>query len=422
MPRLAWLIFACLLSLPLFGSQDAPDAAVPAEPAAVASFTAFGSPAPVLAAVAAPNAGEEFSRFVTQITGVAMSPLLGLGAVGAWEYFRTEDSANLAWYAKPVFWMSALFLVVLVAAKDVLGAAIPAGWKKPLDIADTLENKLTGLLATGAFVPIAVDQISKFLAGGGGQSAQVLTGADGSTIAAIDWSPFLTVAMVPLTAAVFLAVWLLSHAINVLILISPFGPVDAALKAARTSVMGGLAAVSAFNPWLAAICSGVIIIVALLLAGWAFRLTVFGTVFSWDFLTFRTFRNSVEPRSNRAFAGRKLPSVPNRSLGRLEIAEDGAVVFRWRPWLVLPARTVALPTGDTVVGKGLFHPILTRVEGALEKPSHLISFPPRHRGHEEELMRVYRAREVREVGLMRGWALMKELIGLGSRPAATAQT
>jgi hypothetical protein len=377
------------------------------------------------AATPAPSArAAAVSGFVTQVTGVAISPLLGLGAVGAWEYFQTEDKSNLSWYAQPLFWALALGLAALVAAKDAFGAAVPTGWKKPLDVADAVENKVTALLATGTFLPIAVMQVSKMLATGAGDAALMMPAEAGGVMppAFIDWSPLLAILLFPLTAMVFLSVWLLSHAINVLILISPFGPVDAALKAARTSVMGLLAVTSMINPWMGALISLVIVVLALLLAGWAFRLTVFGTVFSWDFITLRGMRSrgvSVDPRSNRAFAGKRLAGVPNRTLGNLNVADDGSIVFRFRPWLVGKAKEIPVPTENTILGKGMLHPVITQVETAMDKPKHLITFPPRFRGREEGLQAVYRISQIREVGLLRGWRWLMETLGFGpsERPA-----
>ena len=57
-------------------------------------------------------------------------------------------------------------------------------------------------------------------------------------LGAADFSGLLSVLTVPLGLAVFLVVWLGSHAINVLILLSPWGAIDAGLKAARTALLG----------------------------------------------------------------------------------------------------------------------------------------------------------------------------------------
>src|SRR6185295_9560396 len=46
------------------------------------------------------NPGIEAAQTLSMITGVAISPLLGVGAVGAWKYFETPEDkrANLVWY------------------------------------------------------------------------------------------------------------------------------------------------------------------------------------------------------------------------------------------------------------------------------------------------------------------------------------
>src|SRR5262245_61014807 len=80
--------------------------------------------------------GSEAAKAITTITGVAISPLLGVGAVGAWDWWKcpSEKRSQLSWYAKPVFWLPALLLAIVVAAKDVVGTVMPPGVKKPLDV------------------------------------------------------------------------------------------------------------------------------------------------------------------------------------------------------------------------------------------------------------------------------------------------
>src|SRR5262245_36082568 len=72
---------------------------------------------------AEPKMGLEIAKTITMITGVAISPLLGVGAYGAWTWVGAteEERADLPWYAKPVFWLPALLVVGLVFIKDVGG-------------------------------------------------------------------------------------------------------------------------------------------------------------------------------------------------------------------------------------------------------------------------------------------------------------
>ena len=51
----------------------------------------------------------ELAQTISLITGVAISPLLGTGAVGAWRYFQVktpQERANLPWFAQPWFWFA----------------------------------------------------------------------------------------------------------------------------------------------------------------------------------------------------------------------------------------------------------------------------------------------------------------------------
>ena len=68
--------------------------------------------------------------------------------------------ARLPWYAQPKFWLPALLVVAICAAKDALGATLPPGFKKPLDVLETIENKFSGLIAAGAVVPFAMDAMA----------------------------------------------------------------------------------------------------------------------------------------------------------------------------------------------------------------------------------------------------------------------
>src|SRR5262249_55831097 len=65
--------------------------------------------------------GVELAQTLSTITGVAISPLFGVGAVGAWKYAeaKTPDArAKLPWFAQPWFWAPALIIVILCALKD----------------------------------------------------------------------------------------------------------------------------------------------------------------------------------------------------------------------------------------------------------------------------------------------------------------
>jgi len=115
---------------------------------------------------------------------------------------------------------------------------------------------------------------------------------EGGFFAAIDAATIGNAMLVPLAWILFGIVWLAGHAINMLILISPFTSVDTALKGLRLSLLSLVAGSAAMNPYFGAGIALVVILAAWLLAGWSFRLTIFGSVYIWDFVTIRRKRSS----------------------------------------------------------------------------------------------------------------------------------
>lgn len=377
---------------------------------------------PIQAATAAAPAAKDsspssaYAKTISTVTGVAISPLLGTAALGAWQATKAktpEEKAALPWYAQWSFFVPALALVGLCACKDSIGAVLPPGMKKPLDVLETIENKASGLVAAGAVVPFTMSALSKMIIAQSAPAGDVLTanGMAAVQVGAIDWSWALSILTVPIGVAVFLVVWMASHAINALILLSPWGAIDAALKGARTALLGLIALTATLSPWISAILSLVVVLIAYLIAGWAFRLTIFGTIFSWDFFTFRKHRfQVVEKGENLLFSSNTLSEqgVPMRTYGRLRLEPaNGKLVFRYRPWLVLPEKTLDVKLDAQVsVGKGLF---ISSIRCG-EKTAFVL--PPRYRDHEDAVVRAYAIEGgVQDAGLLKAWSSLKELFG-----------
>lgn len=356
---------------------------------------------------------------ISTVTGIAISPLLGTGVYGAYLNFSAPDNAaraKLPWFAQWSFFGPALILVGLCACKDSLGAVLPPGFKKPLDVLETIENKASGLVAAGAVIPLTMDTLSKLVVGG---KTAVAAGAVAAPhglamipYAAIDGTWFLNLLTVPFGVAMFAVVWMASHAINVLILLSPWGAIDAALKAMRTSLLGVLTLTATINPWAGAVLSIVVIIIAYFIAGWAFRLTVFGSVFCWDFFTLRRLRFKPGVNRNRVFAGANFEGVSPRTYGRLAVSPDGMLEFSYRPWLVFRRKQVVatVPRTEMAVGKGLF---ISNINA--DAVGTLFILPPRYHGHEAAVAASYQlGGGVKDAGLRRAWSVLKELFGGGA--------
>jgi len=352
--------------------------------------------------------GAAVATAVTTVTGMAISPLLGAGGYGAYQWMAAKKNdipvETLPWYAQVSFWLPALGLVGFAAAKDSLGTVVPPGLKKPLDVLETIENKASGLVAAGAVVPFTMVALSDMITANVPQETHH-TGLAMLHLGAIDFSWLLNILTVPFGIAIFAVVWMASHAINVLILLSPWGAIDAALKGARTALLGLLTITATMNPWISAALSVVVIIIAYLVAGWSFRLTIFGTLFSWDFFTLRSRRFKVAPNDNKVFAGGNLPEVPPRTYGRLRKTESG-LSFAYKPWLVLPEKTAMIPDAGLVVGKGLFFSTVLN-----EANETYLLLPPRYRGHEDALAAAYALSGVRPAGLRKAWGVLRELFG-----------
>ena len=356
--------------------------------------------------------GQQVAQTISEITGVAISPLMGVGTVGAWHYFHAktpEQQARLPWFANPWFWVPALLLVAACFVKDSGGVVLPAALKKPFDVADTVEHKISGLVAIGAFVPIAA---SIFQSSGAGDGASL----SAAGFAAIDLSWLYNALMVPVCMVAFFIVFLASNAINIIILLSPFPPLDAALKVFRTSIIASVAVTSFANPWLGALWALIVIAFCYLIAGWSFRLSHFGLVFVWDFITRRRNRFTPDKTANKMFLGRKINKVPARTYGELSRDAKGNLVLDYRPWLVLPARTLTLPEGKYAVGKGLLTSEILQLDG--DSARIVLLLPPRYRSHEEQLAAIYGMTEVRNTGLLAAWQWFKSLFG--SRIKTTA--
>jgi hypothetical protein len=355
--------------------------------------------------------GTELAHAISQITGAAISPLLGVSAVGAWKYFHAgtpQQRARLPWFAQPWFWIPAFVLVSACFLKDTLGITAPRLLKKPLDVADAIEHKISGLIATGAFVPlvIAIFPTSQPEAG--------LRGTHGFQ-AMIDLSWLGNGILVPIAMLAFFFVFLASNAINVLILLSPFAVVDTALKGFRALVLLTVTATAFANPWVGAIWALVIIGIAYFIAGWSFRLSHFGVVFIWDIVTLRSRRFRPDASANRMLLARQIQRVPARTYGTLRRDDQGSLVLQYRPWLVLPKRTLTLPPGQYVIGQGLFYSQIMRSEG--QGLTAMLLLPPRYRGHEPELVSIYGLTAVRDAGLRAAFRWLIDWVGFKAQPA-----
>jgi hypothetical protein len=345
--------------------------------------------------------GVELSERASQITGVAISPLLGVSAVGAWKYWRTPEPerASLPWFCHPVTWGIGLSLIALCLLKDILGTGAPPFLKKPFDVIELFENKLSGAVATAAFVPFIARGIETF------ESASPTAGVAGPMLAFLHFPS--AWAYVPIAIIAFLVIWLASHVINVLIVLSPFGFVDSALKLFRGALLTTIVVSYAIHPYLALTLCAIIFLIACIVARWAFRFSFFGTVFALDLLPFRKNDEQVFSKGVRAFTAKSFGTVPARAYGRVAKNANGQLTFTYRPWLVGPERSVALPGTSFALSKALLCPIVLHARKEGERSRFLLFILPRYRKHAERLGTELGLTDVRDGATVKGFKAAK---------------
>jgi hypothetical protein len=301
-----------------------------------------------------------------------------------------------------------LLLLSLCFLKDSLGTAVPGVLKKPFDMIELFENKASALVASAAFVPVIAGQMAEHFKALHPEAAAAPTAAIfGSSLAFIDMAWL----FVPLSIFAFLMVWICSHAINVLIILSPFSTVDAVLKLMRTGLLVMVGAMYAIAPWLAAILCLMIIAVAIWLAPSAMRLAIFGARFAGDILLPWRGKSRATPERPHAFTLGRIGDLPARTGGRIVILDDGTAVFRYRRWCVLDERTIPLPEGSRVLAKGLLSPALFHRAAGNGDETKLLLFLPRYRGREEDMAGHLKVAGVRDHAFSRGFGAVRGWIG-----------
>ena len=84
------------------------------------ALAAAASPAPITDR----SPGNPVASMISTVTGIAISPLLGTGAYGAYQWMTAPNEAAraaLPWFAQISFWLPALLIVGVCALKDTLG-------------------------------------------------------------------------------------------------------------------------------------------------------------------------------------------------------------------------------------------------------------------------------------------------------------
>ena len=368
------------------------------------------------------RSGETVTKALTTVTSTAISPLLGVSVLGAWQYYRTPgpQRAQLPFFERPYFWAPTMLLLVLIFIKDTFGGFAPL-IKKPLDAVEVLFVNHASLVLI--VFPVVMNQVSRVMGfiSLKGLFASVLSGS--VVYAATAQTTGIHHAFSAATAVLYIVagfvitgvVWLLGHCFDVMALISPFPFVDFVLKAIRNAIFAVLLATSIISPHVGLLLALVIIIVSFVLFGWALRLAFFGSLFAWSLLEMLLFEMQEKPSREegvRAFSAR-VKNVKRRTYGRLSPRTDGTLVFSYRRLLIGPERTVTIGrAGSFAVAKGVFYPNVVEPIESAHKHRVVFRLLPTYRGVEEEVRACLDCLEVHDLrwskGLKSFWKFVTE--------------
>ncbi len=340
--------------------------------------------------------GERLNQAFVALTGQAINPLVGVTVLGMYNYFRTDEIYReyLPLHDQPYVWIPFLVIILLMLFNSTICEAMPF-LKVPLNALGDFVNKVGAV----SLLPLIVKLFAESVAEPFAEEITWLHAALSSTayagefaVAGAAWHAAGWLAAAVVGTVVYLVVWLTFNVIDVVILICPFPGVDAILKSFRLAVIAALTGIYQVSPTLALILACIIVLVSLFVAGWSFRLSVFGFIFSTDILFFR--KRLIEPREARAFSTTGLAQakrLPMRTLGTVSTDASGELLFTYRPWLVFGKKTLALGrAADFYCARGFASPLIVSAGRAGVS---WLRLPPRYRKQENDIVSAFGLRE-----------------------------
>src|SRR6516162_9710902 len=108
------------------------------------------------------KSGEKVSTALATVTSTAISPLVGVCVIGAWQYYHTPkvQRDQLPLIQKPKFWIPVVLLLALIFIKDTFAGFVPL-IKKPLDAVEVLFVNHAALVLVA--LPFVLNQVSRVM-------------------------------------------------------------------------------------------------------------------------------------------------------------------------------------------------------------------------------------------------------------------
>jgi len=304
---------------------------------------------------------------ITQITGLAINPLLVLIVIGVYEYYWPTAGKTPPLHANPWFWGSLCALLAFSLGLRLLTPLIP-GFGKLLKGVILVEQKIMGLLTAGLLIPT----IALTMENTG------LTSSDHAQVAVA--GIFGTSGYVVAGLLIYSVVWVVSHVIDSLVLLSPFALIDATLLTMRGALLAILGVAYLIEPAISAGICCVLIVICFLIAGWCIRINILASTFAFDLLTLRCKWMRPNQWPIRVFITGKSGLAPTRTRGLLERDPDGLRV-RWRRFYWPIKRSTVLHRGSAKLVRGVVWSELY----AESSPKVLVTLilPPRYFNHDQ---------------------------------------
>ena len=304
---------------------------------------------------------------ITQITGLAINPLLVLIVIGVLDWQSLPEGATPLLHANPWFWGSLCALLAFSLGLRLLTPLIP-GFGKLLKGVILVEQKIMGLLTAGLLIPT----IALTMENTG------LTSSDHAQVAVA--GIFGTSGYVVAGLLIYSVVWVVSHVIDSLVLLSPFALIDATLLTMRGTLLAILGVAYWIHPAISAGIGCVLIVICFLIAGWCIRINILASTFAFDLLTLRCKWMRPNQWPIRVFITGKSGLAPTRTRGLLERDPDGLRV-RWRRFYWLTKRSTVLHRGSAKLVRGVVWSELY----AESSPKVLVTLilPPRYFNHDQ---------------------------------------
>ena len=304
---------------------------------------------------------------ITQITGLAINPLLVLIVIGVLDWQSLPEGATPLLHANPWFWGSLCALLAFSLGLRLLTPLIP-GFGKLLKGVILVEQKIMGLLTAGLLIPT----IALTMENTG------LTSSDHAQVAVA--GIFGTSGYVVAGLLIYSVVWVVSHVIDSLVLLSPFALIDATLLTMRGALLAILGVAYWIHPAISAGICCVLIVICFLIAGWCIRINILASTFAFDLLTLRCKWMRPNQWPIRVFITGKSGLAPTRTRGLLEHDPDG-LRLRWRRFYWPIKRSTVLHRGSAKLVRGVVWSELY----AESSPKVLVTLilPPRYFNHDQ---------------------------------------